>query len=167
MDLTRFHKLDIVVICGLPGAGKSHFARTYFKETGRKRINRAEIRGFLFHMTTFGEPWDKSLYDEEDEHLVKHTERKIIENILHHNERVVVDNTSISTSSRKMYLEIARHTHKTIGVIFLDTPLRHCLERNRKRQDPIPENVLSELFARKKEPDISEGFRELLIVKSY
>lgn len=167
MDLTRFHALDIIVICGLPGAGKSHFARSYFKDTGRKRINRAEIRGALYTMTNFGEPWDKSLYDEEDEHLVKHTERKMIENILHHNQRVVIDNTSISTSSRRMYIDIAKQMRKSIGVIFLDTPLDHCFERNRKRHDPIPEHVISSLFARIKKPELSEGFRELLIVDSY
>ena len=37
MDLAKFQNLDIVLVCGLPGSGKSHFARTFFLKSGRKR----------------------------------------------------------------------------------------------------------------------------------
>ena len=31
MDVHRYQGFDIVLVCGLPGSGKSHFASTYFK----------------------------------------------------------------------------------------------------------------------------------------
>jgi len=47
MDLRRFQDVDLVMVCGLPGSGKSHFAKTYFQASGRKRVNRKEIRRLL------------------------------------------------------------------------------------------------------------------------
>lgn len=164
MDLGRFHDLDVVVICGLPASGKSHFAQKFFKEPGRKRVNRKEIRRLLYEMTNFGAPWSESTFAAVDEFLVKHVERKIIEHLLVNKQKVLVDNTSISASSREVYVSIASRTNKTVGVIFLNTPAQKCLERNRKRPDPIPETVISNLAAALELPSTREAFKENLVV---
>ena len=57
MDLAKFNDLDIVLVCGLPGSGKSRFGSGFFKESGRRRVSRRDIRRMLYEMTTFGEPW--------------------------------------------------------------------------------------------------------------
>ena len=31
MDLSKINALDIIIIAGLPGSGKSHFSKTKFK----------------------------------------------------------------------------------------------------------------------------------------
>ena len=77
MDLTRFQSLDVVLICGLQGAGKSHFAKTYLSEGGRKRINRKEIRRLLYEMMNFGEAWKEEYFNEQDE-AVKWMIRNVI-----------------------------------------------------------------------------------------
>ncbi|MCX7029012.1 MAG: AAA family ATPase, partial [Spirochaetes bacterium] len=76
MDLAKFNDLDIVLVCGLPGSGKSRFASGVFKESGRRRVGRQEIRRMLYEMTTFGDPWSEERYSAVDEVLVKHVERK-------------------------------------------------------------------------------------------
>lgn len=167
MDLARYDKLDIIVVCGLPGAGKSYFAKKYFETSGRKHINRNEIRAFLYTMTNFGRPWKNEYFDEEDEHLVKHTERKIIENILHHGGNLIVDNTSISKSSRKMYVDIAKETRKSIGVVYIDTPVKFCIQRNAKRSDPLPEQLITDLYVRAEQPQKEEGFQEVLTLSPH
>ena len=59
MDLERFQNLDIIVVCGLPGSGKSHFAGAHFSGSGRLRVNRKELRRLLFEMTHFGQKWSE------------------------------------------------------------------------------------------------------------
>ncbi|PKL16057.1 MAG: hypothetical protein CVV49_18255 [Spirochaetae bacterium HGW-Spirochaetae-5] len=166
-DLSSFHQFDIILVCGLPGAGKSHFSRREFMDKGRKRINRKEIRRLLYEMTNFGERWSEQDFSSVDEHLVKHTERKIIEHLLGSGEKILVDNTSVTTDSRKLYARIAERMNKSAGVIFLDTAVSVCMERNRHIDDPAPESVISKLAASKSLPVKSEGFKGILIVDNY
>jgi predicted kinase len=167
MDLEKFKNIDILLVCGLPGSGKSHFARTHFMQSGRKRVNRKEIRRLLWEMTHFGEQWSEKEFAASDEFLVKHVERKIIEHLLQTKQKLLVDNMSISEESRKQYITIAHQAGRSIGAIFLDTPVIRCMERNRGRADSIPERVISNLAAEKQLPEIAEGYREVLVVDSY
>jgi predicted kinase len=167
MDLGRFQNLDIVVVCGLPGSGKSHFAGANFSNTGRLRVNRKELRRLLFEMTHFGQKWTEKEFASSDEFLVGHLERKIVEHFLQGHKKLLIDNTSMSRESRKVYLTIARQTGKSIGAIFLDTPASRCLERNRSREDSMPERVIASLEAEKELPDVAEGYKEVMVVTNY
>lgn len=167
MDLKKFEKLDVVLICGLPASGKSHFARRFFINSGRKRVNRKEIRRLLYEMTNFGDKWSEGMFSRIDENLVKHTERRLIEHLMANNAKVLIDNISITAASRKIYVSTARRFNKSIGVIFLNTPVLLCLERNRGEDDPIPGTVISNLAAALTSPTRDEGFREILVVDDY
>lgn len=167
MDLSKLETLDIVLVCGLPGSGKSAFSKQYFSNSGRDRVNRKEIHRLLYEMIHFGKRWTEQEFDAVDEHLVKHVERKIIEQLLQNNQKVLVDNTSVSESSRKSYVGIAQQMHKTIGAIFLQTPPATCLKRNREREDPVPERVISNLAAAIDLPGTEEGFKAVLVIKDY
>jgi predicted kinase len=167
MELARFQNLDIILVCGLPGSGKSHFARARFQQSGRKRVNRKEIRRLLYQMTNFGQAWSEKDFDTNDEFLVGHVERKIIEHLLQEKKKLLIDNTHVSRESRKHYVAMARQAGKSIGAIFLDTAVITCLERNRGRADAIPERVISRLAAEKELPETSEGFKEVLVLDTY
>ncbi len=162
--LERIKSLDIVLVCGLPGSGKSHFSREYFQDSERDRVNRKEIHRMLYKMIHFGKKWSEKEFDVLDESLVKHVERRIIEHLLQRNQKVLIDNISVSPSSRKTYIDIALRMHKSIGVIFLNTPTIKCLERNRGREDQIPERVISNLATAIVYPKVEEGFKEVLIM---
>jgi predicted kinase len=164
MDFSRIHALDIVLICGLPGAGKSWFARAHFQGSGRKRVNRKEIRRGLYEMKTFGERWSEDKFDQVDEHLVKHVEKKIVEHLLQNRQKVLIDNTSVTVASRKTYVALARQMHHSIGVVFLNCPASTCLARNRTREDAIPETAISKLAAALELPSLQEGFAECLVL---
>ena len=82
MDLAKFQSLDMVLVCGLPGSGKSRFAAEFFADSGRDRVNRKEIHRLLYEMIHFGKKWSEKAFDELDDFLVKHVERKIIEHLL-------------------------------------------------------------------------------------
>ena len=167
MTLEPFFGLDVVLVCGLPASGKSHFSRRYFDRDGRKRINRKEIRRSLYQMTEFGRKWEEELFDNSDEGLVKHVERRILEQLLHNGNKVLIDNTSVSVSSRKTYLNVARQMHKSIGVIFLNTPLKRCIQRNNERTHHVPDGVIANLSVAIELPRSDEKFDELMIIQEY
>ncbi len=167
MDTTPFLKLDVVMVCGLPGAGKSHFSRAYFKDTDFKRINRKVIRNVLYEMTNFGDEWKSSYFNEKDEYLVKHVERKIFEHYLQKNRKVLIDNTSVTRDSRKNYIRIAKEMNKSIGVIFVNTSVETCMKRNKKNDDSMPEMVISQLYAKIEYPVKEEGFKRVLKIDDY
>ncbi len=164
MDLSHFHALDVVLVAGLPGSGKSAFAREHFAKTGHRRVNRKEIRRFLYTMSRFGDPWREAYFDQSDETLVRHVERRIVEHLLHSGQRVLIDDTSVNAASRADYVQMARQLKKRIGILFLNPPVLKCLETNRKREDPVSEGVISNLFATVQLPTRAEGFDETLVV---
>lgn len=167
MDITRFKTLDALLVCGLQGAGKSHLAKSYFAGGGRKRVNRKEIRRLLYGMMNFGEPWKEEYFNDHDEILVNHVERKIVEHLLQNRQPVLIDDTNVTADARAEYVTAAKRLGRTIGVIFLDLPLKVCLERNRSREDQLSESIITNLYAQLELPSREEGFKELLILKSY
>lgn len=167
MNIEPFNKLDIVLVCGLQGSGKTHFAKHYFKQTNRKRINRGELRKALYTMTQFGDEWSPNYFNEIDETLVKHTERKIIEHFLQNRRKILIDNTSVTKESRKNYIQLAKQMKKSLGVIYLNIPLEKCLERNKLNEDHVPEQIIANLFAKIQLPSADEELDEFLIINDY
>jgi predicted kinase len=159
-------KCHIVLLGGLYGSGKTEFAIKHFMNKSRYRISRSEIRRLLFEMTNFGRKWTADLFNEEDDVLVKHVERKIIEHFLQNKRNVLVINTFTSIESRKRFITIARDMNKTIGIIFLDIPVDICLKNNEAKSSGIPAYVVQKLSNKKVLPSEKEGFSEVIIVKN-
>jgi len=154
----------------MQGAGKSHFSRTYFKDKNRKRINRSGIRKFLYEMTNFDEEWYDSKFDKSNEYLVKHVESKIYEHYMHKNEKVLIDNTSVTKQSRHQYIDEAKKKGKSVGIIFLNTPINTCLERNKKKgEKKVNPTIISNLYAQIELPksEKSENVDEILVINDY
>jgi hypothetical protein len=90
---------DVVVVMGIPGAGKTRLASEYV-DRGYVRLNRDERGGSL-----------RELSAELDEAL----ESKV--------ERVVLDNTYLTRASRSYVVEAASRHGATARCVFLDAPL--------------------------------------------
>ena len=168
MTLDQLRKSDIILVCGLPGSGKSHFARKYFKKSGRKRINRKEIRKHLYEMLSFNDEWKEEYFCENQELLVKYIEKKIIEHLLFNNEKVLIDNISVSEKSRIDYINMAAKMKKSISAVYVNTDMAICLERNRDREkaDAAPESLIANLSARAVFPEKREGFSEVVVLNN-
>ena len=168
MVLEQLRKSDIILLCGLPGSGKSHFARKYFKKTGRKRINRKEIRKYLYEMFSFNDEWKEEYFCDNQEILVKYIEKKILEHLLFNNEKVLIDNISVSEKSRVDYINMAAKMKKSISAVYINTDMAVCMERNRTRDksDAVPESLIANLSARAVFPEKREGFSEVAVINN-
>ena len=49
----------------------------------------------------------------------------------------------------------------------IDTPVIKCMERNRSREDSVPERIISNLRAEMELPDVSEGYKDVMVIDSY
>jgi predicted kinase len=164
MDLSKFDRLDIVLICGLYGSGKNEFSAKHFLGKDRSRISRSDIRKHMYEMTHFGEKWEAVLFSEENDALVKHIERKIVEHFLQLKKHILIINTFVSKKSRSGLVDTAHHMKKTIGAIFLNRPLEECLERNKHNVVVVPQEVIYNMHHRIELPEKSEGFDEVAVV---
>lgn len=164
MGMDKLHNCNIVLLGGLYGSGKTEFAIKYFRNRSRYRVSRSEIRKLVFEMTNFGKKWTAEMFTEEDDVLVKHIERKIVEHYLQNKRKLLVINTFTSMESRKRFIQIAKDMNKSLGIIFLDVPVDICLKNNEAKSAGIPSYVVQNLSNKKVLPSSNEGFSEIIFV---
>ena len=164
-EIVKFNSLDILLICGLFGSGKNDFSQKYFHNGAWNRLSRNEIRKNIYEMTHFGDTWESSKFNEEDDVLVKHIERKIMEHYLQKKRKVLVINSFITKRSRERFIMMAHEMKKTIGAIFLNMPLSTCLAGYKVHNPTLPENVLRSMVQKIELPEKHEGLNEVLIIQ--
>jgi aryl-alcohol dehydrogenase-like predicted oxidoreductase len=114
---------DVVIVMGIPGAGKSRLAVSYV-ERGYSRLNRDERGGSL-----------RMLAADLDVQLAAGVRR------------AVLDNTYLTRASRSLVIEMADRHAVAVRCVWLDTPLAHAqvnlVERLLDRFDllPTPEQI--------------------------
>ncbi len=88
------------------------------------------------------------VYSKDREELVKEFRDFITVKALEYNCDVIVDDTNFNPEHR-MVLESIAFRHKAELEIkdFTDVPLEVCLERNAKRENPVPEEAIRRMHA--------------------
>ena len=151
-------KKHLYLMMGVPGSGKSTYAKNILKY-GDIYVSRDEIR--------------YSLLTDEDDYFAKENEviRTFIENIdkslvmEEYCGDVYADATHLSPKSRAQVLNQLKNKDK-VSVIYLDIPLNIVLERNaqRKGRALVPENVVRRMYNSIILPTKEEGIEELIII---
>lgn len=134
----------LIVTRGLPGCGKTTYARRWVAEDrGRRaRVNRDDIRAML-----------------DDGQFVKGvTEPRIIaardaaiSSLLRQGVDVISDDTNLPQRTARDLARLAAHARAGLAVVDLtNIPLETCLERNAGRNDkpPVPEEAIRDMHAR-------------------
>ena len=138
--------MQVVILIGLQGAGKSTFYRRHFAATHR-HISKDNFR----HN--------------------KNPERRqqtLLQEALEQGCSVVIDNTNATMMSRAPLLALARQFDAgTVGYYF-ETSLKECLERNRGREGKqrVPDIALFATAKRLELPALIEGFDQLYAVQT-
>ena len=143
------NKSVAILMCGLPGSGKSTIAE-HIRVKGIPPVIhssdalRKEIYG---NAATQGD--NKALFAE--------LYRRICAD-LDAGKNIILDATSLTKSVRGIFLkEVAGHCDHAVCV-FVYTPVDVCKERNASRDRIVPEEVIDKMKARFEKPELDEGF---------
>jgi len=121
--------MNVLILKGLPGSGKSTYARKLLADfPGKyKRINKDDLRAMV----------DDGRWHAEDEKLIVVARDRLLSVFLEFGKDVIIDDTNLDPWHEKQIKGIARKFGATVEVKFFDVPLEECIERDKKRTNPI------------------------------
>lgn len=153
----------LVVTRGLPGSGKTTWARAWVGEQdeyGRRphhrervRVNRDDMRFMLF-----GRYWPVP------EDAVTYAQVSAVAGLLMRDRDVVVDDTNLRAGDIARWREAARAAGAEFEVndTFLGVPVEECIRRDRQRDRSVGRDVILAMMRRFEEGDHLPGERQVL-----
>jgi len=142
----------VVLAIGLPGSGKT----TWFKRRGVTPLSSDMLRTILFDNIT----------EQRYQGLVFSTLRSLLRaRLIAKMPWNYVDATNLSPHERRQWIKMSRSFGYDVQAVFFDVPLEVCLERNRKRERQVSEEVMHQMAQRLKPPTFKEGFSKIVVVR--
>jgi len=142
----------VVLAIGLPGSGKS----TWFRRRGVTPLSSDLLRSILFDDIT----------EQRYQGLVFSTLRSLLRaRLIARMPWNYVDASNLSSHERRQWIKMAKGFGYEVHAVFFDVPLEVCLERNRKRERQVKEDVVQRMAAKLKPPTFEEGFAKITVVR--
>jgi predicted kinase len=142
----------VVLAIGLPGSGKT----TWFKRRGVTPLSSDLLRTILFDDIT----------EQRWQGLVFSTLRSLLRaRLIAKMPWNYVDATNLSPHERKQWVKMARSFGYEVQALFFDVPVEVCLERNRRRERVVPEDVMRRMAEKLRPPSFKEGFSKIVVVR--
>lgn len=142
----------VVLAIGLPGSGKT----TWFKRRGVTPLSSDLLRSILFDDIT----------EQRYQGLVFSTLRSLLRaRLIARMPWNYVDATNLSPRERRQWIRMARSLGYEVHAVFFDVPLEVCLERNRKRERVVPEDIMQRMASKLRPPTFEEGFSKVVVVR--
>jgi len=142
----------VVLAIGLPGSGKT----TWFKRRGVTPLSSDLLRSILFDDIT----------EQRYQGLVFSTLRSLLRaRLIAKMPWNYVDATKLSPHERRQWIKMARSFGYEVQALFFDVPLEVCLERNRRRERTVQEDVMRRMAEKLRAPSFKEGFSKIVVVR--
>ncbi|MFZ1084650.1 MAG: ATP-binding protein [Terracidiphilus sp.] len=142
----------VVLTIGLPGSGKT----TWFRRRGVTPLSSDLLRNILFD----------DVEEQRYQGLVFSTLRSLLRaRLIAKMPLNYVDATNLSSHERSQWIKMAKSFGYEVQAVFFDVPLDVCLERNRKRDRSVSEDVMRKMAEKLKPPVFEEGFAKITVVR--
>jgi predicted kinase len=142
----------VVLAIGLPGSGKS----SWFK-----RHNITPLSSDMLRILLFDDAQEQRFQD-----LVFSNLRSMLKARLIARRPVnYVDATNLTPHERHSWIKLAKDYGYEVQAVFFDVPVEVCLERNRRRDRVVDEEILRRMAAKLKPPTFEEGFSKVTVVR--
>ncbi|MDE1178336.1 MAG: AAA family ATPase [Edaphobacter sp.] len=142
----------VVLTIGLPGSGKT----TWYKRRGVTPLSSDLLRTILFDDIT----------EQRYQGLVFSTLRSLLRaRLIAKMPWNYVDATNLSPHERRQWIRMAKSFGYEVQAVFFDVPLAVCMDRNRKRDRAVTDEVMQKMADRLKPPSFKEGFEKITIVR--
>ncbi len=142
----------VVLSIGLPGSGKS----TWFKRHNILPLSSDMVRILLFDDVT----------EQRYQDLVFSTLRSMLRaRLLARRPWNYVDATNLSPHERRSWVKLAHDFGYEAHAVFFDVPPEVCIERNRRRERNVPEDVMQRMADKLRPPKFEEGFAKITVVR--
>lgn len=150
----------LIILCGLPGSGKSSYAQA-FKEfddaiyEGNTVIHSSDaIREELFGDPSF----------QGDNAKVFELMHKRVKADLQAGKTVVYDATNVTRKARRGAINLAHPTNDTIECHIVWADPNECIRRDSKRDRTVGKEVIDKMLRRWQSPWVDEGFDEVKVI---
>ena len=142
----------VVLTIGLPGSGKT----TWFKRRSVTPLSSDMLRNILFDDIT----------EQRYQGLVFSTLRSLLRaRLIAKMPWNYVDATNLSPHERRQWIKMAKSFGYEVQAVFFDVPLEICLERNRRRERTVNDEVMHKMAERLRPPNFKEGFSKITVVR--
>ncbi|MCQ2079258.1 MAG: ATP-binding protein [archaeon] len=154
--MDQIHDKDrttLLFMVGLPGSGKTTWARAYAEEFGFTVRSSDDVRRDLYGDETV----------QGDSSVVFSVLHSLIERDLSKGRNVIMDTTGLTPRSREAIRRF-RGLGATCIAVVLDVPDGVCIERNRSRERVVPDEAMERMMGTRDAPRLSEGFDRIVRV---
>ena len=142
----------VILAIGLPGSGKS----SWFK-----RNNITPLSSDLLRQLLFDDAQEQRFQD-----LVFSNLRSMLKaRLISRRPLNYVDATNLTPHERANWIKLAKDYGYEVQAVYFDVPLEVCLERNRRRQRFVDEDVMRRMAAKLRPPTFEEGFSKVTVVR--
>lgn len=130
------NKQKIIITKGLPGSGKTFFAKEFIKKNPSfKRINKDDLRAML----------DDGKWSREKEKFIVQARDDLAKSALSAGFNVIIDDTNLAPKHLEHITQL--FTDVDIEVKdFTDVPIETCVERDEKRHPRVGEKVIRQMY---------------------
>lgn len=151
--------MKLLILQGLPGSGKSHFAKKYAQENPNFiRVNRDDLRNMR------GRYW---LPKQED--LITELENAAIMIAFENKYSVILDATNLNEARTKEKIKIFESLGYKFTVEYMkfNTPIEKCIENDLKRENSVGHKVIQDMYNRYLKPKTKKYVPDKSLPKAF